>query len=324
MTLRASRKTAATTALLLTTIGATPLWAGDAPAPVAPVAPPRDAAQAAARAAAQEMRELRQQERQRNNIYQVWFPDQATARKAAISFHHALLESKYDEGYLVLELEPEEYAALQSRGFRLETAHDFIKRRNAFLDRFQKASDENLRQGGNGDISIESIPGYSCYETVEETFAAAQAFATSKPNLAQWLDVGNSWQKNTGSGGYDIRVLKLTNTAIGGTKPKLFINSAIHAREYTTAPLVLEFARWLVNGYGTNADATWMLEPSGAGPSGRQRCDMQSPAAGFSQSVAREMGLKRGDSIAASHFSVGGISKHRNRRTAVVPDRGES
>ncbi|MEK8031245.1 M14 family zinc carboxypeptidase [Ideonella sp. DXS29W] len=257
MTLRASRKTAATTALLLTTLGATPLWAGDAPAPHTPQ---RDTAQAAVRAAAQEMRELRQQERQRNNIYQVWFPDLATARKAAISFHHALLESKYDEGYLVLELEPEEYAALQSRGFRLETAHDFIKRRNAFLERFQKASDENLRQGGNGDISIESIPGYACYETVEETFAAAQAFATSKPNLAQWLDVGNSWQKNTGSGGYDIRVLKLTNTAIGGTKPKLFINSAIHAREYTTAPLVLEFARWLVNGYGTNADATWMLD----------------------------------------------------------------
>ena len=37
-------------------------------------------------------------------------------------------------------------------------------------------------------------------------------------------------------------------------------HSAIHAREYTTAPLVLEFARWLVNGYGTNADATWILD----------------------------------------------------------------
>jgi carboxypeptidase T len=218
--------------------------------------PTRDAA----RAAAEEMRQLRQQERQRNNIYQVWFPDQATARKAAISYHHALLESNYKAGYMVMELESDEYAALQALGFRLQTAHDFIKRRNAWLDKLQKAADDDIKRGGDGRVGVESIPGYACYETVEETFTAAQAFATSKPNLAQWLDAGNSWQKNTGSGGYDIRVLKLTNSAIGGTKPKLFINAAIHAREYTTAPLVLEFARWLVNGHGTNADATWMLD----------------------------------------------------------------
>jgi carboxypeptidase T len=61
-------------------------------------------------------------------------------------------------------------------------------------------------------------------------------------------------------GGYDIKVLKLTNSAITGSKPKLFVNSAIHAREYTTAALNLEFARWLVNGYGVNADATWILD----------------------------------------------------------------
>jgi carboxypeptidase T len=52
----------------------------------------------------------------------------------------------------------------------------------------------------------------------------------------------------------------LTNPAIAGPKPKLFVNSAIHAREYTTAPLNLEFARWLVNGYGVNADATWIMD----------------------------------------------------------------
>jgi carboxypeptidase T len=283
MTQRRSRMTVAATALLLTSMGAAPLWAGtsaeQASSPSSAPSPEATKAREAARAAAEEMRQARQQERQRNNIYKVWFPDKATARKAAISYHHALLEAKYDAGYLVLQLESEEYAALQAQGFRLETAHDFIKRRNEFLDRFDKAADENLRLGGNGDISIESIPGYSCYETVEETFAAAQAFATSKPNLAQWLDVGNSWQKSTGSGGYDIRVLKLTNTATGGTKPKLFVNSAIHAREYTTAPLVLEFARWLVNGYGTNADATWLLDHHEvhlmlhANPDGRKKAE---------------------------------------------------
>jgi hypothetical protein len=59
-------------------------------------------------------------------------------------------------------------------------------------------------------------------------------------------------------------VLKLTHQARGALdgqpKPKLFIHSAMHAREYTTAPLALAFARWLLNGYGTEADATWLLD----------------------------------------------------------------
>jgi len=105
-----------------------------------------------------------------------------------------------------------------------------------------------------------TIPGFSCYETVEETYRQAEAFTTNKPNLATWIDVGDSWEKTAGMGGYDIKVLKLTNSAITGNKPKLFVNSAIHAREYTTAPMNLEFARWLVNGYGVNADATWIMD----------------------------------------------------------------
>lgn len=84
--------------------------------------------------------------------------------------------------------------------------------------------------------------------------------ASQFPGIAEWLLVGQSWEKLNGQGGHDIGVLKLTNKAITGNKPKLFINSAIHAREYTTAPLVLDFARWLVNGYGTDADATWILD----------------------------------------------------------------
>jgi len=244
---------------------------------------------------ASEMRMLRDQEKQRTNIYKAHFPDLATARKAAITFHANLLESQYDAGFLVLELDALEIATLRSYGFRVENAPEYIQRRDEFLNQIQQAADARRgavttgttdgstgaisRQPARGDASIQAIPGYSCYETVEESFAAAQGFATGFPNLAQWLDVGDSWQKTQGSGGYDMRVLKLTNSATGGTKPKLFVNSAIHAREYTTAPLVLEFARWLVNGYGTNADATWIMDHHEvhlmlqANPDGRKRAE---------------------------------------------------
>jgi len=223
---------------------------------------------------------LRQQERQRVNIYKAYFPDLATGRKAAVSFHGQLLESHYAQGYLVMELEGDEMAALQRFGFRFEPASEFIARREEFLRQIDAAN--AARQAANpqaSEVGIESIPGFTCYETVEETFAAAQAFATSFPNLATWLDAGDSWEKTKGLGGYDMKVLKLTNSAVPGPKPRLFVTAAIHAREYTTAPLALEFARWLVNGYGTNADATWIMDHHEvhlllqANPDGRKKAE---------------------------------------------------
>jgi hypothetical protein len=196
-----------------------------------------------------------EQEKQVYNVYKAWFPSLELARKAAISFHGQLLESDYAGGFLILQLEPADMDKLKSFGFRLEQATDFIARRNRILSQFQIAAASRA-----ADVTAPtSIPGYSCYETVEETFAVGDAFIAAKPTLASWASAGSSWQKTQGSGGYDVKVLKLTNSAIAGDKPKLFINSAIHAREYTTAPLVLEFARWLVNGYGSNADATWIM-----------------------------------------------------------------
>ncbi len=207
-------------------------------------------------AASPEMVLLREQELRRTaQLFEVHHRDAALRRKAAITFHAQLLESEGE--HLVMELTPAEQAELRGFGFQLKPAKDFIARRDTVLNELQRRAAAGL------DASVQSIPSYSCYETVEESFAAAQAMATTKPALASWIDVGDSWQKTQGSGGYDIRVLKLTNSAVptpAGGKPKLFINSAIHAREYATAPLALAFARWLFDGHGVDADATWILD----------------------------------------------------------------
>ena len=236
---------------------------------------------------AQTRYQLIEQEKQSVNLYKAYFPNVELGRKAAITFHAQLMESNYAGGYLILELDAADMDKLRGFGFRFEQATEFIQRRNQVLSQLQ-----NLQAGRTtsttgtttgtaavGDVTIQSIPSFSCYETVEETFAAAQAFVTTRPNLATWTDVGDSWEKTQGAGGYDMRVLKLTNSAVMGAKPKLFINSAIHAREYTTAALVLEFARWLVNGYGTNADASWILDHHEvhlmlhANPDGRKKAE---------------------------------------------------
>lgn len=211
------------------------------------------------------LRDLFQQERQRDNIFVVHFPDAATTRLAAVTFHDALLESNRAANTLTLQLDDEDVARLKGDGYTMERADAFIARRNATLDIVERAGPGASLLGRHAVSGIDqttglSIPGYPCYPTVEETEAAAQAIVAAHPTLATWTDVGDSWEKVHGFGGHDIFVLKLTNHAITGTKPKLLITSAIHAREYTTAPIALAFAQQLVDGYGTDADSTWILD----------------------------------------------------------------
>lgn len=156
-------------------------------------------------------------------------------------------EINREAGYIILDVTAAEYTFLLTQGFRLEVDEE--------LTRLINTPNEMLPGQGGG------IPGYPCYRTVEETFTTAQNIVASYPTLATWIDIGDSWEKmNLPGGGYDLMVLRLTNSANSGFKPKLFIMAAIHAREYTTAELVTRFAEYLVNNYGTDADATWLLD----------------------------------------------------------------
>lgn len=152
-----------------------------------------------------------------------------------------------EERYVLVAVDAQQMAAIKELGFKV------------IVDEEETAKFNGLQP--SGDNQLNTIPGYSCYRTVEETYAAAAAMAVNFPNLATWTDVGDSWQKAIGPlDGYDMRVLKLTNNAITGQKPVLFLTASIHAREYATAEIATRFAEYLVNNYGTDPDATWMLD----------------------------------------------------------------
>ena len=106
------------------------------------------------------------------------------------------------------------------------------------------------------------IPGFSCYRTVTETYASAQAIALAHPDLATWTSIGPSWEKAnlTAPAGFDLNVLRLTNSAVPGPKPKLFVMASIHAREYAPAELLTRFGEYLVNHYGSDPEVTWLLD----------------------------------------------------------------
>ncbi len=202
---------------------------------------------------------IEQEKASMSSVYKVCNQDLVLARKAGITFKANLLETSEDKTCHYMQLDSEDIVKLESFGFSIEQATSWIDKKLEALENLKK---EVELQALTKSVTEETtaIPGYSCYETVEETFAEAQGIATSYPNLATWIDIGDSWEKENALGGYDMKVLKLTNSATTGTKPILFINSAMHAREYTTAPLVLNFANYVVENYGIDADATWILD----------------------------------------------------------------
>jgi len=186
--------------------------------------------------------------------------DRLAAEKEPWEVHH-------DQRYVVVDVDREGWRRLVELGFApvVDVARtEYYTRPRAALPG-----------------QVEAIPSFPCYRTVEETFAAAQALVLAHPNLATWIDAGDSWEKATAGGlpGYDMMVLRVTSSATAGPKPALFINSAIHAREYATAELTTRFAEFLVNGYGVDPDVTWILDHHEihfmlhANPDGRKRAE---------------------------------------------------
>jgi murein tripeptide amidase MpaA len=143
-------------------------------------------------------------------------------------------------------LTPEQYEALRKGGRRVEMLEEQTR----------------IMNQPRGEMSIAGISGYACYRTVDETWTTLSNLAASYPGIAEVKDIGDSWDKLTAGGkpGDDMRVLVLTNKSRPGPKPRFFLMSAIHAREYTTAELAARFAEQLASRYGTDADATWLLD----------------------------------------------------------------
>lgn len=157
-------------------------------------------------------------------------------------------EVHHEQGYLVVGVTPDQIGLLQAAGFRLELDQKLTRQVNI------------PAQALPGQLS--GIPGYPCYRTVEETFAAAQALAAAYPELVTLTDIGDSWEKvnSGGASGYDIQVLRITNSAVPGPKPKLFVMASIHAREYAPAELVTRFGEYLLANYNLDPDVTWLVD----------------------------------------------------------------
>ncbi len=178
-----------------------------------------------------------------------YFPDKSTAHTILQFFEVEALEVSYEQGYVLLDVPNEDIATLKELNCLVEPCAKFnIHAKNS------------CTKGIPASSSYKGIPGYPSYLLVEETFHYADSLAKAFPKMAKWIDVGDSWEKTQGNGGYDHMVLILSNQDIKGPKPKLFVTGSIHAREYTTSELNRRFVKYLIENYGKDPDVTWMLD----------------------------------------------------------------
>ncbi|MCB1600628.1 MAG: hypothetical protein KDI66_11490 [Xanthomonadales bacterium] len=156
----------------------------------------------------------------------------------------------------------------------------------------------------------ESISGYPCYRTVEESLASAQALVAQHGAIAELVDIGDSWKKQQNAAqGYDLWVLRLTNRSIPGIKPVHYLQGGLHAREYVTSETVLRYGEWLAAQYDVNPDVTWILDHQEvhilfhANPDGRKVAEVSS---------TRSQRKNRDENYCSTGSTTVGVDNNRN------------
>lgn len=110
---------------------------------------------------------------------------------------------------------------------------------------------------------IQTPPDLACYRSLAEIEATAANLALQHPELAEWIDIGLSYEGTNPTEqypGHHLYALKLTNRNNTFLKPALVILSGLHAREVLPVEMVLRFAEQLLREYSGNEQIRWILD----------------------------------------------------------------
>lgn len=122
--------------------------------------------------------------------------------------------------------------------------------------------------------------GYlSNYRTCPQMLEEMQDIVSKNPGIAQLVDIGDSYEKQAGKGGYDIWAIKISDhVQIEEEEPEVFFFANIHARELITPEIIMYFLHHLVDNYGKDGYVTHLVNnrqiwlcPS-ANPDGHEYC----------------------------------------------------
>ena len=206
------------------------------------------------------------------------YPDQAALNRAAAKFQHVSVDA--ERRTLRVDTDEDGIVALEDAGLTVTIDAAGTARLRGFYATMQEALQSGVAQRTEGGYP--SIPGYACYRTLEGSYQTMDDLAAAQPGLAEAYEIGPSWEQTQGSGGHEMRVLRITHLATAAAdpdRPKFVAFGSIHAREYTPAELLTRMAEWLVSGYGVDPQATWLVDHVDfrlvlqANPDGRKKAE---------------------------------------------------
>lgn len=208
-------------------------------------------------------------------VVEARYPDHAALARAAARFQHVIVDDKRS----VLRVETDDAGMRKLRDEGLDVTIDVVA--SAKLQSMQAQFEQASRSGSN----VDSIPGFQCYRTVEETYQTMDELAANHSAIATIDVLGPSWKKTQNPAqGYEMRALRITNLTTAPAdpeRPRMVVFSSIHAREYAPAELNTRFAEWLIGGYGSDPEATWLVDHNDfrlilqANPDGRKQAEQQ-------------------------------------------------
>jgi len=167
------------------------------------------------------------------------------------------------------------------RGIDQATIHDFLKLYPDILnqDRMTEAfevlcTEEELHKYEKLGLITENILAdadayakelrdsdyLSHFRTYNEMVQEMRDIVAKYSDIAKMLDIGDSYEKTVGMGGYDIWVVKISdNVEIEEGEPEVFYMANMHAREIITPEIIMYFMNYLVDNYGTDPYVTYLV-----------------------------------------------------------------
>jgi carboxypeptidase T len=187
-------------------------------------------------------------------VIEVHYADRAELSRAATHFQHVIVDR--NRNVFRVDTNDRGIAAMERAGLAVTIDTAATAKLRAFQERANEAA-----LMGNG---LDSIPGFECYRTVEETYQTMDQLAADHPGIAEVDEIGPTWLNTPPNDtGYEMRAMRITNLDTADAdpdRPRMVVFSSIHAREYAPAEVDTRFAEWLVNNYGSDPEATWLVD----------------------------------------------------------------
>ena len=105
-------------------------------------------------------------------------------------------------------------------------------------------------------VAPDGTVDWNRFYTAAETNQILHEFHTLQPHLTELHQVGESYR------GQPLMLITITNEATGtaATKPALYVDGGIHAGELTGSAVATRLVGYLLNGYGSDARITALLD----------------------------------------------------------------